>query len=127
MSKLLDNVRENIRVRHYSIRTEEAYVGWIKEYIRYFNKRHPAELGSDEIRAFLSYLAVKRNVASSTQNEALSALLFLYREVLDRQIDWIDDITRANGRRDFRWSLPYARFESRRSRRSKSARPLITG
>lgn len=95
MSRLLDQVREAIRTRHYSIRTEEAYVRWIREYILFFGKRHPSELGSAEVSAFVSHLAVKRQVAASTQNQALSALLFLYREVLGQAIEWIDDVERA--------------------------------
>ena len=95
MSQLLDRVREAIRTRHYSIRTEESYLRWIRQYIIFFNKRHPAEMGPPEISAFLSHLAVNRNVAASTQNQALSALLFLYREVLDMPVEWLDDIERA--------------------------------
>lgn len=93
--KLLDQVRDAIRVRHYSIRTEEAYVGWIKRYIFFHGKRHPADMGQEEITAFLSSLAVERNVAASTQNQALAALLFLYREVLGSDPGWLDDIVRA--------------------------------
>ena len=95
MSPLLDQVRDQIRTRHYSIRTEEAYLRWIREYILFFDKRHPAELGASDISTFLSHLAVQRNVAASTQNQALWALLFLYREVLDLPIDWVDDVERA--------------------------------
>ncbi len=95
MSQLLDLVREAVRTRHYSIRTEEAYVRWIREYILFFHKRHPSGLGAREVGAFVSHLAVKRNVAASTQNQALSALLFLYREVLDLPIEWVDDVERA--------------------------------
>ena len=95
MSQLLDQVREALRTRHYSIRTEEAYLRWIREYILFFGKRHPAQLSAQEIGAFVSHLAVKRNVAASTQNQALSALLFLYREVLDQPIEWVDDVERA--------------------------------
>jgi integron integrase len=95
MSQLLDQVRDAIRTRHYSIRTEEAYIRWIRQYIFFFDKRHPATLGPSQISAFLSHLAVKGNVAASTQNQALSALLFLYREVLAQPIDWIDDVERA--------------------------------
>jgi len=80
--RLLDQVRDAIRRKHYSIRTEEAYVYWIKRYIFFHNKRHPKEMGVPEIEAFLSHLAVNEHVAASTQNQALSALLFLYREVL---------------------------------------------
>src|SRR5438552_7613274 len=84
--KLLDQVRETIRRKHYSIRTEEAYVDWIKRYIFFHNKRHPAEMAEPEIEQFLNHLAVQKKVAASTQNQALSALVFLYREVLDKEI-----------------------------------------
>ena len=93
--KLLDQVREAIRVRHYSVRTEEAYVGWIKRFIFFHGKRHPLEMGQQEITQFLSALAVKEHVSASTQNQALCALLFLYREVLARDIGWLEDIVRA--------------------------------
>jgi integron integrase len=95
MSQLLDQVRDQIRLLHYSIRTEEAYINWVRQFIIFNGKRHPNEMGSAEISQFLSYLAKERNVAASTQNQALSALLFLYRQVLDKQIDWIDDVERA--------------------------------
>jgi site-specific recombinase XerD len=78
--KLLEQVRDLIRLKHYSLRTEAAYLHWIKEYITFHKKRHPAEMGSSEISQFLSHLAVNRKVAASTPNQALSALLFLYRE-----------------------------------------------
>jgi len=93
--KLLDQVREAIRLKHYSIRTEEAYVSWIKRYILFHNKRHPNEMGRAEIEAFLTHLAVNKNVAASTQNQALSALLFLYREVLRKDLDFPIDSIRA--------------------------------
>ena len=76
--RLLDQVRARIRVLHYSIRTEQAYVDWIQRYIRFFDKRHPRELAAEHVERFLSHLAVARNVAASTQNQAKSALLFLY-------------------------------------------------
>ena len=88
--KLLDRVRDAIRVKHYSIRTEQAYVNWIKRYIYFHNVRHPAEMGAAEVEAFLTHLAVNENVAASTQNQALSALLFLYREVLKKDPGPID-------------------------------------
>jgi integron integrase len=88
--KLLDRVRDAIRVKHYSIRTEQAYVNWIKRYILFHHKRHPQEMGASEIEAFLTHLAVNENVAASTQNQALSALLFLYREVLEKDPGPID-------------------------------------
>ena len=79
--RLLDSVREAVRTRHHGLRTEEAYVRWIREYILFFGNRHPSELGPRQTSAFASRLAVARNVSASIQNQALSALLFLYREV----------------------------------------------
>jgi integron integrase len=93
--KLLDQVRARIRVKHYSIRTEDQYVFWIKRFIYFHGKRHPRELGVGEVEAFLSDLAVNGHVAASTQNQALSALLFLYKEVLEIELPWLDGITRA--------------------------------
>ncbi len=84
--KLLDRVRDAIRLKHYSIRTEETYVASIKRYILFHQKRHPQKMGSTEIEAFLTHLAVDRNVAASTQNQALNALVFLYREVLRKDL-----------------------------------------
>ena len=84
--ELLDRVRDRIRVKHYSYRTEETYVQWIKRFILFHNDRHPREMGSDEVNAFLTHLAVSENVAASTQNQALSAILFLYREVLELEL-----------------------------------------
>jgi Phage integrase, N-terminal SAM-like domain len=78
--KLLDQVRDAIRLKHYSYRTEETYVQWIRRYILFHNKRHPQEMGVPEIEAFLTHLATVENVAASTQNQAFSALLFLYRQ-----------------------------------------------
>jgi integron integrase len=92
---LLNRVREAIRARHYSRRTEKAYVAWVRRYILFHGKRHPAEMGAPEITRFLNFLAVNRSVAASTQNQALSALLFLYREVLDLDLPWLDDLVRA--------------------------------
>jgi len=85
--KLLDQVRDAIRRKHYSIRTEQAYVSWIRRFILFHNKRHPRDMGAPEIEAFLTHLAVERRVAASTQNQALSAILFLYREVLGIELD----------------------------------------
>jgi integron integrase len=84
--KLLDQVREQLRLKHYSYRTEETYLHWIKRYILFQNKRHPIEMGDPEIRAFLIHLAEKEQVAASTQNQAFSALLFLYRHVLHKEL-----------------------------------------
>ncbi len=93
--KLLDRVRAAIRSRHYSRRTEEAYVHWIKRFIFYHGMRHPAEMGEAEVRRFLSSLAVDFQVSASTQNQALTALLFLYREVLQDPLPWLDNIVPA--------------------------------
>jgi len=93
--KLMDQVRNLIRAKHYSIRTEEAYVGWIRKFILFHGKRHPKEMGEDEISAFLTHLAVNRNVASSTQNQAFNALLFLYRNVLGMEFGVLDNVERA--------------------------------
>ena len=90
--KLLDQIRAEIRVRHYSIRTEEVYVDWARRFILFHDKRHPKEMGAEEVRDFLSHLAVERNVAASTQNQAKSALLFLYREVLHIELPWLDEV-----------------------------------
>ena len=88
-------MREKIRIRHYSIRTEKAYIDWTKRYILFHNKRHPNEMGAPEIETFLTHLAMDRKVASSTQNQALSALLFLYKEVLETELPWLNNVKRA--------------------------------
>jgi integron integrase len=93
--KLLDRVRAAIRARHYSRRTERAYIGWIRRFILATGKRHPADTGSTEVTAFLTGLAVDRRVAPSTQNQALSAILFLYRDVLAQELPWLEDVVRA--------------------------------
>lgn len=94
-SRLLDQVRDTMRVKHYSIRTEQAYIQWIKRYIYFHNKKHPADMGEAEITAFLTHLAVSKNVTPSTQNQALSSLLFLYKQVLNIELQWLDGVTRA--------------------------------
>ena len=93
--RLLDQLREQIRVRHYSIRTEDVYVKWVRDYVRFHGLRHPAEMGAAEVEQFLSHLAVRRQVSASTQNQALSALLFLYKHVLRIELPWLDDVVRA--------------------------------
>jgi site-specific recombinase XerD len=93
--RLLDRVRAVLRTRHCSLRTEKAYVAWIRRYILFHGKRHPAEMGASEIIRFLSALAIERTVAASTQNQTLSALLFLYREALEQDLPWLDEIVRA--------------------------------
>lgn len=94
--KLLDRVRAAVRTRHYSRRTEESYVNWTKRFVLFHRKRHPAAMGAEEVNAFLSHLAVEGNVSASTQAQALSALVFLYRNVLDDPLPWLDDIVRAS-------------------------------
>ncbi len=93
--KLLDSVRAAIRTRHYSRRTEEAYVSWIKRFILFHGKRHPAEMGEHEINSFLTHLAVKEKISVSTQNQALCALLFLYGQVLCRELGDFGEVIRA--------------------------------
>ena len=93
--RLLDRVRDKIRLRHYSIRTEQAYVEWIKRFILFHGKRHPESLGATEVEAFLTNLAVERNVAAATQNLAKSSILFLYRDVLERDLPWLENVERA--------------------------------
>jgi len=93
--RLLDQVREKIRLKHYSIRTEQAYVDWIKRFILFHDKRHPENMGKEDVEKFLTHLAVERHVAASTQNQALSAILFLYQEVLGHELPWLDGVERA--------------------------------
>jgi integron integrase len=93
--KLLDQLRDAIRAKHYSYRTEQTYIDWCKRYILYHNKRHPAEMGIPEIQAYIVHLATDQQVAASTQNQALSAILFLYRNVLLREIEFPTDLLRA--------------------------------
>ena len=92
--RLLDAVREQIRYLHYSIRTEEAYVHWVRAFVRFHGMRHPRQMGAQEVEAFLSWLAVERHVSVSTHRQALSALLFLYQKVLGLQLPWMDDMVR---------------------------------
>ena len=94
-SRLMDEVRRKLRVKHYSLRTEQAYVGWIRRFILSNRRRHPRELGGVEVEAFLSHLANEGEVAAGTQNQALSALLFLYRAVLGIDLPWMEGIVRA--------------------------------
>jgi integron integrase len=93
--RLLDQVRQRLRVRHYSLRTEQAYVAWIRRFILANNKRHPLDMGEREVEDFLTLLATKGQVAAGTQNQALAALLFLYREVLKVQLPWMESVVRA--------------------------------
>lgn len=93
--RLLDEVRDVLRLHHYSYRTEQSYVQWIRRFILFHNKRHPREMGAAEIQQFLTTLATRGEVAASTQNQALSAILFLYKKVLQVDLPWMDDIVRA--------------------------------
>src|SRR2546421_10517551 len=92
---LLSQVRRAIRTRHYSTRTEEAYVQWVRRFIRFCGLRHPRELGPSDVSRFLSHLAVEGKVSASTQNQALSALVFLYKDVLDMPVGWLSALVRA--------------------------------
>lgn len=94
-SRLLDQVSANLRSRHYSRKTEESYLGWVRKFILFHNKRHPGEMGEKEINTYLTYLALKKKVSASTQNQALSAIFFLFRTVLNREIGNIGEIIRA--------------------------------
>jgi len=93
--KLLDQTRDVLRLKHYSLRTERSYCDWIKRFIRFHHLRHPKEMGVAEISTFLTYLATVGNVSAATQNQALSALLFLYQQVLKQEVGWIDQVERA--------------------------------
>ena len=93
--KLLDQVRDTIRLKHYSIRTEQAYTDWTKRFVLFHNKRHPNAMGAGEVEQFLTHLAVEGKVAAATQNQAKSALLFLYREVLKLELPWLDEVVQA--------------------------------
>jgi integron integrase len=101
-SRLLDQVRQTCRLRHLSRRTEEAYAGWIRRYVLHHRKRHKKEMGADEVRSFLTHLATAGRVAASTQNQALAALLFLYRDVLGIELPHVDGVVRAKKP----WRLP---------------------
>src|SRR5438067_4361436 len=93
--KLLDRVRWHLRLKHYSIRTEDSYLDWIRRFILFHGKRHPGEMGEAEIAQFLSHLANERHVSASTQNQAFSALLFLYQQILERKLEFIAGVERV--------------------------------
>ena len=93
--RLLEQLKEHLRVRHYSLRTEEAYVDWTRRFILFHGKRHPRDMGAPEVQAFLSHLAVDRHVSPSTQNQAKAALLFLYRHVLEVDLPWMSEVVQA--------------------------------
>jgi hypothetical protein len=105
----LDRVRETVRARHYSRRAEKAYVAWARRCIIYHGKRHPIEMGGPEVTKFLSSLAVEGNVAASTPNQALSALLFRYRDVLGQELPWLDEVVRPKRTIRCPWCSPARR------------------
>jgi integron integrase len=121
--RLLDRVRATARIRHYSPRTEDAYVAWIRRYILFHGKRHPAEMGAPEVTRFLTSLAVNTKVAASTQNQALSALLFLYKVVLELDLPWLDGVVRA--RRPERLPVVLTREEVRAVLQCLSGAPRL--
>ena len=121
--RLLDRVRAAVRLRHYSRRTEKAYVAWIRRYILFHGKRHPMDMSAPEMTRFLSSLAVDGGVAASTQNQALSALLFLYRDVLEVDVPWLDGIVRA--KRPQRLPIVLTREEVRAVLRSLHGVPRL--
>jgi integron integrase len=126
--KLLARVRQALRLRHYSRRTEEVYVGWVRRFVRFAGSRHPRELGSGEVTRFLSSLAVDRHVSAATQNQALAALVFLYREVLEVPVGWLTALVRA--KRPTRVPLVLSRDEVRRvlvRLKGRGASALVAG
>ncbi len=110
--RLLDRLRDRIRLKHYSIRTEKAYLDWNRRFILFHNKKHPQNMGTQEVEQFLTYLAVNGRVASSTQNQALSAILFMYKEVLKIELPWLSDVTRA--KRPEKIPLVFSKNETRK-------------
>jgi hypothetical protein len=124
--RLFDVVRETIRRRHYSYRTEKTYLHWIKRFILFSGRRHPRELGASEVTAFLNEFVARRHVAAAIQNQALAALLFLYKEVLAQPLPWLDALEHAKQpiRRPtcVHHHDLYPRAEQRRARREKPAR-----
>ncbi|WP_350016251.1 integron integrase [Rhodanobacter sp. IGA1.0] len=121
--RLMDEVRRVLRLKHYSIRTEEAYVGWIRRFILANGKRHPREMGEAEVEAFLSALAVQGKVAAATQNQALAALLFLYKQVLNIELPWMEGVVRA--KRPQRVPVVLSRDEVTRALARMDGRPWL--
>ena len=97
--RLLDRVRDQLRTLHYSYRTEQQYLFWVRRFILYHGKRHPSEMAAREVESFLTHLAVDRRVSASTQNQALAAILFLYQKVLQVELPWLDGVVRAKASR----------------------------
>ena len=126
--RLLDQVRQQARYRHYSLRTEEAYVYWVRFFVRWSGLRHPRDMGVTEVRAFLTMLATERRVSASTHNQALSALLFLYRHVLGIDLPWMQELQRPSAARRIRSSHPMKqpRFSHTWRARSQSSQDCCT-
>lgn len=122
---LLEAVQRRLRVNHYSLRTEHAYLGWVRRFIEANDRRHPKVLGASEVEAFLSRLAVEGRVAASTQNQALSALLFLYRDVLGVELPWMENVVRAKRAR--RLPVVLSRAEVQRLLAQMEGRPWLLG
>jgi site-specific recombinase XerD len=118
---LLDQLRDRIRLKHYSIRTEEAYSEWVRRFVLFHRKRHPRDLGAAEVEAFLTHLAVAGKVAASTQNQVKSALLFLYKEVFGLDLPWLSGVQTA--KRPARLPVVLTRAEVRAASRTRSERP----
>ena len=97
--KIEDQIRELMRFKHYSLRTEECYVGWYRQFVRFHSLRHPEEMGAVEVEAFLTHLAVNRGVVAATQNQALNALVFLFREILKKEFEGVDAMRAKQSRR----------------------------
>jgi len=116
-------VRDTIRTRHYSLRTERSYLHWIRRFILFHGKRHPKELGRHEVSEFLTHLAVDENVAPATQNQALNAIVFLYRQVLEIELGWLDDVERA--KKPIRLPLVLTRDEVARVLRQLDGLPRL--
>jgi site-specific recombinase XerD len=125
ISKLLDRVREEVRLRGMSRSTEESYSRWGRRYVLFHGKRHPQEMGTREVRSFLVHLAVERDIAASTQNQALAALLFLYRHVLDQQLDDLGELPAA--KRPTRLPTVFTREEARAVLGELNGRQRLTG
>ena len=121
--RLVDVFSEVCRTEHYAYRTEETYLKWVKRYIAYHRNRHPREMGAEEVRQFLSHLAVDRKVTASSQNQALSAILFLYRKVLNIDLPWMVDVVRA--KRSQRMPVVLSRDEVRRVLECMTGRPRL--
>jgi site-specific recombinase XerD len=109
---VLNQTKNILRIRHYSIKTEYSYIGWIRDYAKFHDFKHPAQLSKEHVTSYLSYLAKHRNVAASTQNQALAALLFLYRHVLKQPFGWLDDVERAQNSRHIPVVLTRAEVKS---------------